>query len=170
SEEAFEETDLNLVLENLIIDFELLLREKDAVIHYPNLPVVPGIQLQLSQLFSNIINNSLKYTDNKPVIDITCEKLKPEDVDNLPALRKDVPYYKIQFEDNGIGFEPQYSEQIFAIFQRLHGKQTYSGTGIGLALCKKIVENHHGIIYGEGRPGRGATFTIILPGENLNSI
>jgi signal transduction histidine kinase len=168
SEEAFEQTDLNLVLENLIIDFELLLREKNAIINYPSLPVVPGIPLQLSQLFSNIINNSLKYTDNKPVIDITCDKLKPDEASQHPSLKQDVPYFKIQFTDNGIGFEPQYSEQIFAIFQRLHGKQTYSGTGIGLALCKKIVENHHGIIYGEGRPGLGATFTIILPGENLN--
>lgn len=165
SEDAVVKTDLNEILENLIIDFELLLREKDAVIHYPKLPVVPGIPLQLSQLFSNIINNSLKYTERKPVIDITCEKLSPGAIAAFPKLDPAIPYYKIQFTDNGIGFEPQYSEQIFAIFQRLHGKQTYSGTGIGLALCKKIVENHHGIIYAEGEPDKGATFTIILPGE-----
>ena len=69
----------------------------------------------------------------------------------------------IQFSDNGIGFDPQYSERIFAIFQRLHSKQTYSGTGIGLALCRKIVENHGGIIFAKGDPGKGAIFTIILP-------
>ena len=164
SEDAFVPTDLNEVLENLIIDFELLLREKEAVIHHPRLPVIPGIPLQLSQLFSNIINNSLKYTERKPVITITCDLLTEADVKSYPKLDKNIPYYKIQFTDNGIGFEPQYSEQIFAIFQRLHGKQSYSGTGIGLALCKKIVENHNGIIYAEGQLNEGATFTIIMPG------
>lgn len=165
SEDAFVPTDLNEILENLIIDFELLLTEKEADIRYPRLPVVPGIPLQLSQLFSNIINNSLKYTEGKPVIDITCERLTAEELGQYPKLNRDIPYFKIQFKDNGIGFEPQYNEQIFAIFQRLHGKQSYSGTGIGLALCKKIVENHEGIIYAEGVPDEGATFTIILPGK-----
>lgn len=163
SEEAFIDTDLNEVLENLIIDFELLLREKDAVIHYPHLPTVQGIPLQLSQLFANIINNSLKYTERKPVIDITCKVLTAEELIAYPKLTKDRTYFQIEFRDNGIGFEEQYSEQIFAIFQRLHGKQTYSGTGIGLALCKKIVENHHGIIFAKGEPTEGAVFTIILP-------
>ena len=119
--------------------------------------------MQLSQLFANIINNSLKYTERKPVIDITCKVLDAEDFKKHPKLEPEKTYYKMDFSDNGIGFEQQYSEQIFAIFQRLHGKQTYSGTGIGLALCKKIVENHNGIIYGRGEPNKGATFTIILP-------
>ena len=163
SEEAFEETDLNLILENLIIDFELLLREKEAKINHPNLPTIYGIPMQLSQLFANIIGNSLKYTERRPVIDITCKKLTPDEVKTHQILKKDMTYYEMDFSDNGIGFEPQYSEQIFAIFQRLHGKQTYSGTGIGLALCKKIVENHHGLIFATGEPGEGATFTIILP-------
>ncbi len=164
SEEAVVSTDLNDILENLIIDFELLLLETEAVINYPKLPVLPGIPLQLSQLFSNIINNSLKYTENKPVIDITCDRLLGDELKLYPNLNMNIPYYKIQFKDNGIGFEPQYSEQIFAIFQRLHGKQSYGGTGIGLALCKKIVENHYGIIFAEGEVNSGATFTIILPG------
>ncbi|MEO6131012.1 MAG: ATP-binding protein [Saprospiraceae bacterium] len=166
SEDAFVETDLNRILQNLIIDFELLLREKNAVIHFPNLPTVPGVPLQLSQLFANIINNSLKYSERNPIIDITSETLTPEELKNLLKLDKEQSYCKIVFKDNGIGFESQYNEQIFAIFQRLHGKQTYSGTGIGLALCKKIVENHHGLIYAEAEPGAGATFTIILPLKN----
>ena len=163
SEEAFVDTDLNDILENLIIDFELLLREKEAVIHYPHLPTIQGIPLQLSQLFANIINNSLKYTELKPVIDITCKVLTENELRDYPKLQPDKTYFMMEFIDNGIGFEAQYSEQIFAIFQRLHGKQTYSGTGIGLALCTKIVENHHGIIFAKGEPNKGATFTIILP-------
>lgn len=163
SEDAFIETDLNHILENLIIDFELLLKEKDAQINYPSLPTVDGIPLQLSQLFANIINNSLKYTERKPVITISCRTLDAAEMKEYVKLDTNSKYYQIEFSDNGIGFEQQYSEQIFAIFQRLHGKQTYSGTGIGLALCKKIVENHNGIIYGTGEPNKGATFTIILP-------
>jgi len=163
SEDAFVETDLNDVLENLIIDFELLLKEKEAQINYPSLPSIEGIPLQLSQLFANIINNSLKYTEKKPVININCKTLSTDDLKNYPKLDAGNKYYQIDFTDNGIGFEQQYAEQIFAIFQRLHGKQTYSGTGIGLALCKKIVENHHGVIFAISEPNEGATFTIILP-------
>ena len=163
SEDAFVETDLNQILESLIIDFELLLREKQAVIHYPKLPVIKGVPLQMSQLFSNIINNSLKYTERNPVINITCKKLTVEELMEFPKLDPSLVYYQLEFIDNGIGFEPQYSEQIFAIFQRLHGKQAYSGTGIGLALCKKIVENHNGIIFAKGELNVGSTFTIILP-------
>lgn len=163
SEDAFVETDLNHILESLIIDFELLLREKDAKITYPKMPILQGIPMQLSQLFANIINNSLKYTVRPPEIDITCDVLSPEEVARFPSLKPGEKYYQMNFSDNGIGFEQQYSEQIFAIFQRLHGKQTYSGTGIGLALCKKIVENHNGVIFAKGNPEVGSTFTIILP-------
>jgi PAS domain S-box-containing protein len=163
SEEAFIDADLNRILENLKNDFELIIREKEAVINHPLLPVIEGIPLQLSQLFSNLISNSLKYNDKKPIIDISIEKLSAGEAKRHSKLNEDTSYIKIKFTDNGIGFEPQFSEQIFDIFQRLHGKQTYSGTGIGLAICKKIVENHHGIIYAHGEPNVGATFTIILP-------
>jgi PAS domain S-box-containing protein len=163
SDDAFVDTDLNQVLLNLKIDFELLLREKDATFIHPVLPTIKGIPLQLTQLFSNLISNSLKYTNRKPIININYQKLSKSEVKDLPKLSGMNSYIKILFSDNGIGFDPQFSEQIFNIFQRLHGKQTYSGTGIGLALCKKIVENHHGLIYADGKPGEGATFTIIIP-------
>jgi PAS domain S-box-containing protein len=163
TEEAFVDIDLNKILENLKNDFELIIREKEAVINHPVLPVIKGIPLQLSQLFSNIISNALKYNEKKPVIDISLKKLSSEEIKKHLKLSENVSYIKIKFSDNGIGFESQFSEQIFNIFQRLHGKQTYSGTGIGLAICKKIVENHHGIIYAYSEPNIGATFTVILP-------
>ncbi|MEO7523061.1 MAG: ATP-binding protein [Ferruginibacter sp.] len=163
SEEAFTQNDLNVVFEHLKNDFELLINEKAAVIHYERLPVVPGISLQLLQLFSNLVSNSLKYCDKKPVITISSHQLTSLEIKANKKLHVDTAYVEIKFSDNGIGFEAKYQEQIFTIFQRLHSKQAYSGTGIGLALCRKIVENHHGIISAEGEPGAGATFTIILP-------
>ncbi|MFT3911725.1 MAG: ATP-binding protein [Ferruginibacter sp.] len=163
SEEAFTQNDLNVIIENLKTDFELLINEKEAVINHEPLPVIPGIALQLSQLFSNLISNSLKYNDKKPLIQITTKNLTPIEIKSNKKLHNGTSYVQIKFTDNGIGFETKYSEQIFTIFQRLHGKQAYSGTGIGLALCRKIVENHHGVITAEGEVGVGATFTIILP-------
>lgn len=163
TEDAFVDTPLDLIIENLKTDFELLLREKKAEIIHTPLPVIKCISLQLTQLFSNLISNSLKYTDKRPVITITSKKLTREDLKKYPKLNGAVLHVQIQFSDNGIGFDPKYNEQIFAIFQRLHNKQTFTGTGIGLALCRKIVENHGGIIFADGVPGQGATFTIILP-------
>jgi PAS domain S-box-containing protein len=163
-EEAFVDADLNQILEQLKTDFELLLREKQAIINHPVLPTIKGIPLQLAQLFSNIISNSLKYNENKPVIDISFKTLTREEIKIFPQLNSNRSYVRLDFKDNGIGFEPQFSEKIFNIFQRLHGKQTYSGTGIGLGLCKKIVENHHGIIFANSEPNKGSIFTVILPG------
>jgi PAS domain S-box-containing protein len=163
SDDAMEIVDLNQIIENLKIDFELMIREKDAVINSVKLPVIKGIPLQLTQLFSNLISNSLKYNDKKPFISITYDPLSPDELEQFQKLDRNLRYIRIRFSDNGIGFEEKFSEQIFNIFQRLHGKQAYSGTGIGLAICKKIVENHKGIIYAKGKPGEGAVFTVILP-------
>ncbi|MEP7320582.1 MAG: ATP-binding protein [Saprospiraceae bacterium] len=163
SNEAFVPTNLNQILENLKIDFELILQEKQASLQHSVLPLINGIPLHLTQLFSNLISNSLKYNDKIPIITITSDYLPDKEIKSYPKLFEKSSYVRIKFTDNGIGFEPQFSEQIFNIFQRLHGRQSYSGTGIGLAICKKIVENHHGVIFANGSPGEGATFTIILP-------
>ncbi len=162
-EDAFEETDLDQVIEALKNDFELAIQETGATIMHESLPTIQGIPLQLSQIFYNLISNSLKYTDKKPVIKITSRIVRSDEIKENTKLNSRLSYAFIQFSDNGIGFEPQYNEQIFTIFQRLHGKQAYSGTGIGLALCRKIVENHQGVITAMGSPGEGATFNIILP-------
>jgi PAS domain S-box-containing protein len=164
TEEAFAPTDLNVIMENIKNDFELIIREKHAVINYPVLPVIRGIPLQLFQLFSNLISNSLKYNDQTPVINISFEKPSAAEIQTYAKLNPDFSYIKFTFSDNGIGFEHEYSERIFNVFQRLHGKQTYSGTGIGLAICKKIVENHEGTIFANAEPKKGATFTVIIPG------
>jgi len=161
--ENFLYTDLNLVLKNVLSDYELLIEQKQAVIHYGELPTIHGISLQLHQLFSNLISNSLKFSVYKPQITITSKLLTPGEVQENDRLKKDKEYIQLVFTDNGIGFEQQYAEQIFIIFQRLNNQGSYSGTGIGLALCKKIVDHHNGIITAKSELGKGATFTIILP-------
>ena len=159
----FEYVDLNEIAENVKNDFELLIQEKNAVIKVGNLPAVLGNSRQMQQLFSNIINNSLKFSAEDPLIEIYANKLSKEEVELNPALSRRREYLQLTFKDNGIGFEQKYAEQIFSIFQRLNTKEAYPGSGVGLALCKKIVENHHGIIMARGEVGRGATIMIILP-------
>lgn len=164
-EEQFADIDLNMILQQVKGDFDLLIEQKQAVIKDSCLPIVKGIPLQLQQLFINLIGNSLKFSDKQPLITITGSVVTASEKAFFPELKNDVSYIKVEFADNGIGFEPQFSEKIFTIFQRLNERRLYDGTGIGLALCKKIVENHHGVIRAVGKPKEGATFVVILPGE-----
>jgi signal transduction histidine kinase len=127
------------------------------------LPVVPGIPLQLTQLFFNLLSNALKFSIAPPVINIICRQLTEGEVNNIIELDANKSYYLIDFQDNGIGFEQQFARQIFTIFQRLNDKHSYAGTGIGLALCKKIVENHNGHLSATSQLGEGAVFHIYLP-------
>jgi signal transduction histidine kinase len=161
--EQFEEVDLNVLIENTKTDFELLIIEKKAVIRNDRLPLIQGIPLQLNQLLLNLFSNSLKFSKENPLITITSRILSEEEVKAHEHLHTKLRYVEIIFADNGIGFEQQYADQIFTIFQRLHDKKSYEGTGIGLALCKKIVENHHGYITAKGELGKGASFYIYLP-------
>ncbi len=154
---------LNEILKETKEDFELLISEKKATIESNNLPVVTGNHIQLGQLFSNLISNSLKFSTPNPVIKIIASIVHKSQITDAPKSLKNSEYLQIIFEDNGIGFDAQYSKLIFSLFQRLHGKQTYAGTGIGLALCKKIVENHDGFITAYGELGKGATFIVYLP-------
>jgi PAS domain S-box-containing protein len=161
--EQFVVTDLNKILKDVLSDFELLIEQKQAVIRYTDLPEIKGIPLQLHQLFSNLISNSLKFSERTPQITITAKMLSPEEIQENARLKTAGQYVQLVLQDNGIGFEQQYAEQIFTIFQRLNNLKTYSGTGIGLALCKKIVDHHDGIITAKSEIGQGATFTITLP-------
>jgi signal transduction histidine kinase len=120
--------------------------------------------LQMTQLFYNLLNNSLKFSrqDIKPRIVVQSKLMDREEVAGL-HLNSNVRYRMLKFTDNGIGFNKEYSERIFTIFQRLNSKENYPGTGIGLALCKKVVDNHRGLIFAEGNENKGAAFTIVLP-------
>nr|MBA3985657.1 PAS domain-containing protein [Flavobacteriales bacterium] len=164
-ERLFAPTDLNEILKSILNDFELLIQEKKAEIKMDSLPSIEAIPLQMNQLFYNLISNALKYSreDVPPVITITSQILTEEQKQDYPALNPFIAYVKIIFKDNGIGFEQQYADKIFTIFQRLHDKETYIGTGIGLALSKKIIENHHGEIFADATLNEGAEFQVILP-------
>ena len=161
----FEKTDLNVLLRNVKDQMKESIEQKHAIIKSSRLPVLHVITYQFEQLFTNLIANSLKFSRAglMPRIDINYRIGKRQETSQTPAE----DYHIISVTDNGIGFEPQFSERIFQVFQRLHSKETYEGTGIGLAICKKIVENHKGIISAVGELGKGATFVIYLPEQNL---
>lgn len=163
NEKIFEKASLNELLDNAKIDLAQYIEEKGATIQSDKLPEAILIPFQIQQLFINLIGNSLKYSKEKvkPKIKISYKKVTALDEKQIPKNTKD-KFHKITFEDNGIGFEQEYAEKIFVLFNRLHNKRDYAGTGIGLAICKKIVENHKGYIFAEGMPGKGAVFTIYL--------
>lgn len=162
--DAFEKTDLDEILRSVVIDYDLLIEQSGAQIEQDELPFIDAIPLQMTQLFANLVGNALKFLrkDNDPKITIKAEALPFEQIVAY-RLSPTQQYVKIVFSDNGIGLDPEYAEKIFNIFQRLHSKSEFEGTGIGLAMCKKIVLNHNGIIFAEGEKGVGARFNVILP-------
>lgn len=161
--EASQQVDLNKVMDDIGVDFELAIQEKQAVLLAENLPVVGANLLQMNQLFSNLISNSLKFSAAAPEIRISGSRQTGREIPLAPSEMAERSYHYICVRDNGIGFEPEFSEKIFALFQRLHRRNEYAGTGIGLSIVKKIVEQHEGFISAESRPGEGATFHIWLP-------
>jgi len=164
-DDIFEKTDINAILNDIINDFDLLIAEKKAIVYRERLPVIQAIPLQITQLFYNLFSNALKFSKPgiAPVITITSKMLINKDLEKHKKLNPKLSYCEISFKDNGIGFEQQFADQIFLIFHRLHGRETFSGTGIGLSLCKKIVVNHQGEIFGISDEQDGALFRIILP-------
>jgi PAS domain S-box-containing protein len=151
SRELFVPTDLNEIVVEVLEDLEISILSKKAVVQVGELPIIHAIPVQMRQLFQNLISNGIKYSkeNETPRLAISCER--------------DGDGFKISVKDNGIGFEAQYAEKIFEVFQRLLKTKTYEGTGIGLALCKKIAEAHKGNIYAISETGNGATFVIHLP-------
>jgi two-component system CheB/CheR fusion protein len=159
--------DLNEIVKAVEQDLDLLITQKHGVIQCEALPVIEAIPLQMTQLFYNLINNSLKFTreGESPTIKISCRKIGRQEYKS--SFVKDVGYYEIVLSDNGIGFNKEHAEQIFGLFKRLNNKQLYAGSGIGLALCRKVVENHNGEIYATGKEGEGASFYIYLPEKQV---
>jgi PAS domain S-box-containing protein len=165
SDRRFETVKLQDIIDELKSDFEETLREKAGTIESVNLCEVKVIPLQFKQVMFNLISNSLKFAspERPPVIRIeTTNGIKAEDL-RTKFTPRDESYYRITVIDNGIGFDPLYKEKIFEVFQRLHGKHEYSGTGVGLAIVKKIIENHRGYIEAIAVPDSGARFDIYLP-------
>ena len=157
----FQRVDLNHAAAQAIETLHESIIEKTAIIEYDDLPIINAIPEQMDQLFTNLIGNAIKYSkkDTIPHIKINSGKIEAENKGNLLATDA----WKIEFSDNGIGFDEKYTDKIFQMFQRLHTKEAYSGTGIGLAICKKIIENHKGIITAISTPGAGSLFSIFIP-------
>jgi signal transduction histidine kinase len=163
--QAFEEKDLSALLKDVMSDLEVAIEQRKAVITISDLPTLPIIPGQVRQLFQNLISNALKFSkeDTPPIIQVFAEKLKGKFIQGIPKSKQNEYFSRISFKDNGIGFDPKFSEQIFVLFKRLHNYNRYAGTGIGLSICKKIVERHNGIITAESKPNEGSVFTISLP-------
>ena len=161
---VFIRTDLNVIIEEVKNNLRELIEENNATIETSNLPALNIVPLQFNQLFSNIIMNAIKYRKQgiNPLIKINAEIIPASEI-QMHATFTNNKYWKIKISDNGIGFDQQYATQIFELFQRLHGRSEYEGTGVGLAICKKIVQNHYGFIEAVGQPGIGSAFNIYLP-------
>lgn len=165
-ERKFEKTDLKTIVEEVKDDLKEELKQKQATIESNDLCEVNIIPFQFRQLLFNLVNNSLKFSDPRraPKITIESEIAQGSKFRNQ-QLAKEAKYCHIKVSDNGIGFEQQYGEKIFEVFQRLHGKNEYNGTGIGLSIVKRILENHNGIITAKGELDKGAIFDIYIPAK-----
>lgn len=160
---SFTAINLNDTVKEVLEDLELIALEKDAVISMDGLPTLEANKGQMRQVFQNIIYNALKFAKKKeqPQISITGRRIAAPEWDSKEDSAGN--YYLISIKDNGIGFDEKYAANIFALFERLNSKDKYEGTGIGLAITKKIVEKHHGMIKAKSREGEGSDFLIILP-------
>lgn len=168
AEAPLKNTDLNLIISQVVADLEYLVEEKRAVLSIGTMPLVDAVAGQMRQLFQNLIGNALKFSkpDVLPQITISCERIAWKAVD--APVDAQGSYYRMTVQDNGIGFDETYLDKIFVIFQSLHHRDRFDGTGIGLAIAKKIVDRHEGLLWARSTPGEGACFIIILPVTNPN--
>ncbi|PUZ24414.1 hypothetical protein GA0116948_10510 [Chitinophaga costaii] len=160
---GFARVSLQQVMEGVCADFDLLIEQKNAQVQVQALPEIEAVALQMTQLFGNLLSNALKYTRPavQPVISITA--VETDGRVWFPEAAAGTCYYRVEVKDNGIGFSQEHAARIFEIFQRLHGKADFEGTGIGLAICQKIVLNHHGVIFAQSEEGVGSRFVLVLP-------
>ena len=165
---AFEPVDLKKIASAVIADLEFSIEEQKSQIKVGPLPVVWGNPAQLTQLVQNLLSNAIKYRKQnvQSIIEIHAHGLDEQELSALPRILPEHSYIRIEVSDNGIGFDEKYLDRIFQMFQRLHGRGEFSGSGIGLALCKKVVQNHHGHITAQSEPDKGSTFMVYLPIPN----
>ncbi|GAA4466760.1 hypothetical protein GCM10023189_49370 [Nibrella saemangeumensis] len=164
-QQPFRLVSLNRLVEEVAVDLEMTIQDKQASLTLEPLPDVMGDPVQLRQLFQNLISNSLKFghPNRPPVISITARPITHLAIPGKPATGQQELFWEISLTDNGIGFDEKYANRIFQLFQRLHGKNLYGGTGIGLPICKKVMDHHKGYITATSRPGEGSVFRIYLP-------
>ena len=173
SSSDFQRTDLNSLVREAITELEIEVEKSNAKIHLDELPVVWVIPSLMKQLFHNLVSNAIKFRAKgiEPIIHIESKKIYESDHSSLVSLNGN-KYYKVSISDNGIGFDPKYSDEIFMVFKRLNSYHEYEGTGVGLSICKKIIEKHNGSIAAQSEPGKGSTFSFVLPenqsGTNLH--
>jgi len=162
--------DLDGVLGGVLADLEVGIEKAGAAIEAEPLPALEADPMQMRQLFQNLIGNALKFAspDTPPCIRIWAERAEAPSMDEAPPAAEE--WWNVSFQDNGIGFDEKYTDRIFQVFQRLHGRDEYEGTGVGLAICRKIVERHGGLIAARSQPGKGATFIVTLPAKQRGSV
>lgn len=158
-----EKADLNEVIREVLADFDYLIENKNAVVNCQEMPAITCIPSQLRQVFQNLISNALKFSRAgvAPIITICCERIAEKEIDSIADENGE--FCRITVSDNGIGFDERYLQKIFIIFQSLNDRSSYEGTGIGLAIAKKIIEKHNGLISAKSEPGKGSQFILILP-------
>jgi light-regulated signal transduction histidine kinase (bacteriophytochrome) len=162
--QPFSKVDLNSIVRDVLSDLEVRIEQTGGIVEVGNLPVVDADPLQIRQLFQNLIANALKFRkpDQPSRVKIFAES-NIQIAEGATWALANAETWQISIADNGIGFDEKYLDRIFTVFQRLHGRNTYEGTGVGLAVCRRIVERHNGSITARSKPGQGATFTFKLP-------
>ncbi|GGO65157.1 hypothetical protein GCM10010982_06290 [Bowmanella pacifica] len=161
----FSSCDLNKTLHQVVDDLEISIEDSQAQLELDSLPTIKADTTQMHQLFQNLLSNALKFKapDRPLMVKVRCQQTTGP---TLPGEESGLIWYRIEIHDTGIGFEQQYADKIFMPFQRLHGRNSYEGTGIGLAVCRRIVERHGGKISTTSQPGKGSTFSILLPQDS----
>lgn len=171
SSSDFKNTDLNEVVKEAINELEIEIDKSNAVIKVDNLPVIRVIPSLIQQLFYNLISNAIKFRkkDVTPVVTVHAEKMSRDEVAHINPANNGTLFYKITITDNGIGFDNKYADEIFMVFKRLHSYHEFEGTGVGLSICKKIIDKHKGFIHASSVADKGSKFVIGLPLENKES-
>jgi PAS domain S-box-containing protein len=165
NEEELQEIDLNKVVTDVLEQLEIEIFENKAVFKIDRLPVIRGNEQKFQQVFQNLISNAIKYNQagEIPMISISSCRITGDELTGLPFQAPGIWFHLIQIKDNGIGFEQTFAEDIFKVFTRLNTGSNYIGSGVGLSIVKKVIDNHQGHIWAESKPGEGATFNILLP-------